>query len=89
MNYFRFPINENYVDVNESIQSVGGDEDDLLDDDDREEKELNNDEAEEDDDMNLSSSDQIHPTPLTDVMLNKKITQSIQENSSRQIICLI
>ncbi|CAF4382551.1 unnamed protein product [Rotaria sp. Silwood2] len=76
----KFPINEDDVDVNESIYSVGGDEDDLLDDEDPDENQWNNDETEEEeDDMNLSPLGQIQSTTLTVVMFNKKPIQTTQD----------
>ncbi|CAF4032008.1 unnamed protein product, partial [Rotaria sordida] len=75
----KFPINEDDVDVNESIQSLGGDEDDLLDDEGQQANQLDNDETQENDNINLSPLNQIQSTALTVVMLNKKIIESTQD----------
>ncbi|CAF4150225.1 unnamed protein product, partial [Rotaria sordida] len=74
-----FPINEDDVDVNESIQSLGDDEDDLLDDEGQQANQLDNDETQENDNINLSPLNQIQSTALTVVMLNKKIIESTQD----------
>ncbi len=79
MNYFRFPIDEEDVDVNESIQSVGGDEDNLLDDEDQQADQLDDDETQENNDTNSSQVDQIQPTTLTVALLNKKTIRTIQD----------
>ncbi|CAF4294481.1 unnamed protein product, partial [Rotaria sordida] len=74
-----FPINEDDVDVNESIQSLGDDEDDLLDDEGQQANQLDNEETQENDNINLSPLNQIQSTALTVVMLNKKIIESTQD----------
>jgi hypothetical protein len=79
MIYFRFPIIESDANINESIQSVGGDEDDLQDDEDQQTNQLNNDETPESNDMTSSPSDPLEPTTSAVVILNKKPTRSIQD----------
>jgi hypothetical protein len=79
MIYFRFPIDESDANINESIQSVGGDEDDLQDDEDQQTNQLNNDETPESNDMTSSPSDPLQPTTLAVVILDKKPTRSIQD----------
>ncbi len=79
MIYFRFPIDESDANINESIQSVGGDEDDLQDDEDQQTNQLNDDETPESNDMTSSPSDPLQPTTLAVVILDKKPTRSIQD----------
>ena len=68
MNHFRFPVDETYIDDNESIHSVVDDEDDLMDSGDRY---LNQSDDEHDEEtqmtnaLNRSQLDQIQPTILT------------------------
>ncbi|CAF5142893.1 unnamed protein product, partial [Rotaria socialis] len=62
-----FPIDEGNVDVNESIQSVGGDEDDLLDDEEQQADQSGDDETQENNDMTTSPFDQIQTTAVTTV----------------------
>ncbi|CAF3687586.1 unnamed protein product [Rotaria socialis] len=78
-NSTKFPIDEGNVDVNESIQSVGGDEDDLLDDEEQQADQSGDDETQENNDMTTSPFDQIQTTAVTTVVHNKKIIQPIQD----------
>ena len=47
MNYFRFPVDEDNIDGNISIQSVDGDEDDLLDNEEQQVDQSNDTETQE------------------------------------------
>ncbi|CAF1563864.1 unnamed protein product [Rotaria magnacalcarata] len=77
--YFRFPINEYDVDLNESIQSIAGDEDDLLDDEEQQEDQLDDDETPENNDINSSQLDQIQSSTSTITTRNVKVARPIQD----------
>ena len=79
MNYFRFPVDEDNIDGNISIQSVDSDEDDLLDDEEQQVDQSDDNETQENNDLHSSHLDQIQLTMSTVTMVHKTTIQAIRD----------
>ena len=74
MNDFRFLADQDNVDSNISIQSVGGNKDDLLDDEDQQVNQSEEHETQETDNLHSSHWDHIQLTTSTVLVLHKSTT---------------